>query len=160
MNYLLAKYCLLFTQKMTAHADRIHNLRWAGRLLMFRNDFLFWDTLSTHTRSSPVALVKPTDVCCASLFPAFAHLPGMFPFFHLHLPGHISCGAIFWPKPDVSTSFFEPHKVPCLYLFWHLPHSLGFVLLSFGYLHTFTPLLGVKRHLTFVFPVPSTVPRT
>lgn len=42
-------------------------------------------------------------------------------WFHLHLPWPISSRGRFWPKPDVSASSFESHKIPYLYLFWHLP---------------------------------------
>lgn len=130
MSYLLARYYLYFAPKWLP-ALTIFTISDEQDVCWCLGIISFLETPLAHTLA-PVwwHFWNPQCFPC----PAFAHLPGMFPFFHLHLhfPGHISFKAIFWPKPDVSTSFFEPHKVACLYLFWHLALLIASCINEFG----------------------------
>lgn len=132
---------------------------------------MFWDAdnqeyfcfgmFLTYTLSpGPLGLVETTDVYYACL--TFPYCLEWFPSYisiHLHLSRSIS----FRGLSELNHMWALLLNFTRYLIYISSNTSLGFVLLRFGYLHIFTPLLfpwGGERNFVFVFLVPSTVPRT
>lgn len=156
MNYRLVKCCLFFTPNMTASADMFMT---SGDRMSVEGQESFFD--SGHPSVCALARAQQLpgglQVVLGFSLPAFAHLPGLFSVFHLHLPRPSpSFRARFRPKPDVSPSSFKPHQVPCFTSLQTLTSFTGPCITKvwvFSCLHPSSLLfLGEKKSILPLYP--------